>query len=365
MEYATHPLVPGEGGSRTLAALPNGNVYPQVMQYAYREMLTPRMLRQVLAALGTIVAVFTVIGPISTYETLSPLRRLGYWSLCYFVAWPMCFCMSVVTLYLLRHRSPRAASLSLAGMTLVAAVPATGIVCSIEQLLRPAYMVGLPTLYARVVAVMLPATVLVHVIALQRAKLNGTRPSAGEQNADRDAGSDGHQVPADSNRGYPRAIAANAGTIGTPAPASAGQRVAESVPQPLSQRATTPATKPRSVFDRLPGRLGSDLIYLTVDDHYVKAHTPAGSAIILMRFADAVAELSDHGLQVHRSYWVASSYLKRLVQREGRTVLHLTTGQEIPVSRTYLAATRAALRDLEANRPVRPPRESLRPVGVG
>ena len=82
-------------------------------------------------------------------------------------------------------------------------------------------------------------------------------------------------------------------------------------------------------------------------DHYVKAHTGAGSAIILMRFADAVAELNDHGLQVHRSYWVARRFLKRLVQKDGRTVLRLSSGQEIPVSRTYLTAVRAAVREVQ------------------
>ena len=101
------------------------------------------------------------------------------------------------------------------------------------------------------------------------------------------------------------------------------------------------------MFDRLPRRLGTDLIYLTVDDHYVKAHTSAGSAIVLMRFADATAELGDHGLQVHRSYWVARRYLQRLVRKDGRAVLRLSNGQEIPVSRTYLTAVRAAVREVQ------------------
>ena len=178
MEQKMGPSVPGMGAARSLATLPGGPAHSQMMRFAYREMLTPRMLRQVLAALGAIVAVFTVIGPVSTYETLSPLRRLGYWSLCYFVAWPMFFCMAVVTLYLMRHRSPQTASLSLAGMTLLAGIPATGVVCSIEQLMRPQYLVRLPTLYPRVLAVMLPATILVHLIVLHQIRLSQARPAA-------------------------------------------------------------------------------------------------------------------------------------------------------------------------------------------
>ena len=44
-------------------------------------------------------------------------------------------------------------------------------------------------------------------------------------------------------------------------------------------------------------------VHIPVDDHYVEAHTSAGSAIVLIRFSAAIADLGDHGLQVHRSYW--------------------------------------------------------------
>ena len=117
--------------------------------------------------------------------------------------------------------------------------------------------------------------------------------------------------------------------------------------RPAAGAAAIPLTRPRSIFDRLPRKLGTDLIYVKVEDHYVKAVTPAGSGLILMRFADAVAELSAHGLQVHRSYWVSRRYMKRVIPKDGRTILRLTTGQEIPVSRTYLRAVRAALGDPE------------------
>ena len=298
---------------------PDGIDRPHAMRYAYRELLTPRMVRDVLAALIAVVAVFTIIGPISTYETLSPLRRLGYWSLWYFVAWPVCFCMSVVALYWLRDSRPRAATLGLAGTTLLAAVPATGIVCTIDQLIRPECVGGLLITYIRVLAVLLPATLLVHFIALQRVKLRGAPGQAEAPDA-----------------------------AATQEARPTHQQFAGSVP-PAATAAGAPLTRPRSVFDRLPREIGTDLIYLKVEDHYVKAFTPAGSGLILMRFADAVAELSAHGLQVHRSYWVAKRYMKRVLQKDGRTVLRLTTGQEIPVSRTYLRTVRAALDDRDTD----------------
>lgn len=326
MEEVMGPSTPERRGTGKLATLLDGNDRPRLMRHTYRELLTPRMVRDVLAALTAVVAVFTIIGPISTYEQLSPLRRLGYWSLWYFVAWPVCFCMSAVALYWLRERTPRAATIGLAGTTLLAAVPATGIVCSIDQLLRPECVGGLPITYLRVLAVMMPATLLVHFIALQRVKLNA---APGLQEA--------AQPPA---RTVPDGTGDHAARVSCNDPTPAAAPRAEA----------TPLTRPRSVFDRLPRQLGTDLIFLKVEDHYVKAYTPAGSGLILMRFADAVAELSDHGLQVHRSYWVAKTYMKRVMPKDGRTVLRLTTGQDIPVSRTHLHAVRAALGDRAAER---------------
>ena len=328
---------------------PDGIDRPHAMRYAYRELLTPRMVRDVLAALTAVVAVFTIIGPISTYETLSPLRRLGYWSLWYFVAWPVCFCMSAVALYWLRDSRPRAATLGLAGTTLLAAVPATGIVCTIDQLIRPECVGGLLITYIRVLAVLLPATLLVHFIALQRVKLRGApgqaeapEPAAPPVRTD-DAG-----LARRCDKGPSTAVAEEPDAAATQEAGSTHQQFAGSVP-PAATAAGAPLTRPRSVFDRLPRTIGTDLIYLKVEDHYVKAFTPAGSGLILMRFADAVAELSAHGLQVHRSYWVAKRYMKRVLQKDGRTVLRLTTGQEIPVSRTYLRTVRAALDDRDTD----------------
>ena len=91
-----------------------------------------------------------------------------------------------------------------------------------------------------------------------------------------------------------------------------------------------------------------------MDDHYVEAHTPTGSAIVLMRFSAAIADLGTHGLQVHRSYWASYRHMRRLVRKEARTYLHLTGGKEIPVSRTYLAAVRTAVSDSENAGPANP-----------
>ena len=46
------------------------------MQRAYREMLTPGMVRLALTTGALAMAAFTIIGPVGTYDTLTPLQRL-------------------------------------------------------------------------------------------------------------------------------------------------------------------------------------------------------------------------------------------------------------------------------------------------
>ncbi len=94
---------------------------------------------------------------------------------------------------------------------------------------------------------------------------------------------------------------------------------------------------------RLPAGIGTDLLCLEIQDHYVRAQTTAGSTLVLMRFRDAVAELGDLGLQVHRSWWVATQAITALEQ-DGRSLrLRLSDGSSIPVSRAHAPAIRAAV----------------------
>lgn len=95
---------------------------------------------------------------------------------------------------------------------------------------------------------------------------------------------------------------------------------------------------------RLPSQLGHDVIALQAQDHYLRVTTSEGSALILCRFSDAVAEMdAAAGIQVHRSYWVARSAIKRLQARDGRHQLLLGNGERVPVSRTYLEQVRRQL----------------------
>lgn len=118
--------------------------------------------------------------------------------------------------------------------------------------------------------------------------------------------------------------------------------VAPPVAMPIVAEPATAAPAP-PFLDRLPPHLGRDLIALEMEDHYVRAHTPAGSTLILMRMRDAVGELGDmEGAQVHRSWWVARGHVTA-ANRDGRNLrLLLTGGIEAPVARGQVEALQAA-----------------------
>lgn len=97
-------------------------------------------------------------------------------------------------------------------------------------------------------------------------------------------------------------------------------------------------------LERLPLRLrGADLWAVEAEDHYLRLHTSRGQDLILMRLADAVAELDGlEGAQVHRSWWVARAALTDVKLGDGRATLTLKDGAQVPVSRTYAKALREA-----------------------
>lgn len=118
-------------------------------------------------------------------------------------------------------------------------------------------------------------------------------------------------------------------------PAQTSGTVEPPRPVPLDIASVQLPERPEApFFNRLPARLGHNLVCLEMQDHYVCAHTLSGSEMILMRLRDAVAELDGiEGMQVHRSWWVARDQV-RAIRREGRAIkLELANGLLAPVSR--------------------------------
>lgn len=116
-----------------------------------------------------------------------------------------------------------------------------------------------------------------------------------------------------------------------------------SAPPPAPEPAPPEQPLPPRLFARLPPRLGTDLIALEMEDHYLRVHTRLGSDLILLRMRDAVAELDGmDGLQVHRSWWVARAAVAD-VRRDGRNAaLLLHGGIEAPVARSQVPVLKAA-----------------------
>jgi DNA-binding LytR/AlgR family response regulator len=107
--------------------------------------------------------------------------------------------------------------------------------------------------------------------------------------------------------------------------------------------APSAANGPPPLLERLPVRLRGRLLYLSMQDHYVDVHTDKGSALVLMRFGDAIRETGNvAGLQIHRSHWIALNAVEGPKRQEGRLFLKMTDGALLPVSRGAQESVRAA-----------------------
>lgn len=90
-------------------------------------------------------------------------------------------------------------------------------------------------------------------------------------------------------------------------------------------------------------RRGARLIALEAEDHYVRVHTDAGSELVAMRFAEAVAELARaHGYRLHRSWWASADAIEAVRWKRGTGEARLTGGLKAPVSRGCAAALKEA-----------------------
>lgn len=92
-----------------------------------------------------------------------------------------------------------------------------------------------------------------------------------------------------------------------------------------------------------PYHLGSDIVSLQAEDHYVRVVTERGNALVRYRFSDALNEVrSMPGIQVHRSHWVAVGAVERVRSDAKGHRLVLKDGTEVPVSRSNIGVLRAA-----------------------
>ncbi len=115
---------------------------------------------------------------------------------------------------------------------------------------------------------------------------------------------------------------------------------APALPEPGAE--AIPAAFPSALLSRLPSGIGSGIIALETEDHYLRVHAVGGSALILMRMADAVALLDPQlGAQIHRRWWVAQAAVAGVLTEGQKLSLRLIDNRQVPVGRTFSAAAKA------------------------
>ena len=308
------------------------------LRFAYRELLTPGMMALTAGIACALVPLIVAAGPLGTSHTLSLGGRLAFWGLVGVLDLPICYSMGVLMLYLVRDRTGHQAALALAAAAIIVAAPCSAITFSVYGLFHE---VPSPTDLADIYVVnalnLLSASALIYYVICLR--LRHTRPVSTEGTT--------------SERGFPQPIPAT--TVPTPAAddvlaaqlaaagAEAGRSAVRADRNGEPAGVTSDQTTADLFFGRLSPEVGRDVVYLKMSGHYLEVVTTVASATILMRFADAIANLGDSGMRVHRSYWVAHHHVTGILRRDRRDLLRLTGNHEVPVSRTYLPAVRAAV----------------------
>lgn len=85
-----------------------------------------------------------------------------------------------------------------------------------------------------------------------------------------------------------------------------------------------------------------DILCLQMEDNYVRVHREAGSSLELMPLHEAIRRYGKgRGLQVHRSWWVATDAVER-AERDARLWrLRLRNGLVVPIARNRVSQVRA------------------------
>ena len=286
------------------------------LTHAHHEMLDASVL---LVSAGVILVgalALAVFGPIGIDDSLGPATRLAFVVTCCALCWPLCHSLGACILKLARHHPPVRIALACSGGVLFTTVPCTAIVFTTYWMFEPdvAVQIGIGHTYLNVTVAVVPYSLLIYYCACLRVRLRAAAESG-----------DGTEP--------------GPGIASPPAAPAAGDAATAQHRDSSARRHPAQAR----FLDRLPEAAGLDVVYLHVHGHYINVVTTTGAHSILMRFGDAVAELGDLGIQVHRSYWCALRHVTAVLRQEERTVLRVTGGHELPVSRTYLNVVRTAI----------------------
>lgn len=362
------------------------------MRYAYQELSTPSMAPLALSIMVLLTALFTLWDPLELAHTLSGTERLAFSVSVGFSDLLICYPCGVLVLYLLRYRPIHQILVVLGIAGLIVAAPCAAIMYAGYSLFHGGRAPGngILEIYAvNAINLIWTAGLVFYVLVLRIC----CRNSHASKDTRASAQPPSEEKPADSSRDLKSTerdvIASPASTQGLgdeadghsgSAPLAAGDGSDEPavVHEPVADANSEDSSdgkKPREavhmrpveakqLLESLPETVGQDVVYVHVSGHYLDVVTTAGSAIVLMRLADAVPALGSRGMQVHRSYWVAYRHIRKLVRRDYRMLLCLTDGYEIPVSRPFLPSVRDFVARLtDSGRSQRVTGASGRPVG--
>ena len=310
------------------------------------------MIVVIITTTAVVTLAFSLVGPVGTGHIESPIARAAYATLYTCLCLPSFYALQVVVLYFFRFRRPIEILTGLAFAMLLGSFQCSAVMHTIESLTRPGYPAetGLLHLYFVVATSSLSCQILYFYLVWQRVR---RRPPVAVPS------SSGRDVPAAARDARAAATASegedsNRQELSNPGDVSpTGAALDESATSPAHPSGDEPAVEqttagpqqlatarragqPGALLKLLPDRLGTDLIYIKSEDHYLEVHTTVGSSLVKMRFSEAVAELGERGMQVHRSYWVATSHVTRSARSGKRTVLRLTGDHKVPVSVTHL-----------------------------
>ena len=117
----------------------------------------------------------------------------------------------------------------------------------------------------------------------------------------------------------------------------------------LRQRLLSPDPEPETsplpapiVAEEAVAPVAGPVLCLRMEDHYVRVCTPNGSRLVAGPFERVIAGMSQEGMRVHRSWWVARAAVIGVVA-DGRNLrLTLRGGLDAPVSRASVAKLRQA-----------------------
>ncbi|MDE0023307.1 MAG: LytTR family DNA-binding domain-containing protein [Spirochaetaceae bacterium] len=339
-----------------------GTSVQPAMPHGYREALSPHLIGVNVATSAAFAFILALFGPAGSFDLLTLPERLAFNTLYSLVCWPMYYAQLVVALYLFRFRRPTVIVVALAVTTTYMSFPASTVVFAVKSLTHPTYTakIGLLNMYCLTAASSVAWSTLSWYLVWQRVRHldaairnegagRGLPTDVREQSGAESNGEGATEfAPSGSSAASPSVGAEEESAAGRDGSAisgashaapAAGQVHVDVRPTVLQHS----GEQPDALLRLLPGRLGRDLVYIKSEDHYIEVHTTVGSSLVKMRFSDAVAELGDSGIQVHRSYWVATRHVIKSIRSGRRTLLRLTGDHKVPVSVTHRPAVRTLL----------------------